>query len=103
MGLGVSRRYSGDAPFQREREREREKERERKRERVLIYALRKKRNTMSMLEEVRVDRIVFKTLQGTQCRIPLKAKKATALGPAPQGARGALIDPLKREKNQGTS
>ena len=33
-----------------------------------------------------------------QCRIPLKAKKATALGPAPLGApRGPYRPPLKEE------
>ena len=31
-----------------------------------------------------------------QCRIPLKAKKATALGPALQGARRVFTDTLKK-------
>ena len=34
----------------------------------------------------------------TQCRIPLKAKKATALGPAPQGAPRGSYEPLKKEE-----
>ena len=33
-----------------------------------------------------------------QCRIPLKAKKATGLGFAPQGAPGPLKTPLKSWK-----
>ena len=33
-----------------------------------------------------------------QCRIPLKAKKATALGPAPQGAPRGPYGPPKKEE-----
>ena len=35
---------------------------------------------------------------GSQCRIPLKAKKATALGPAPQGAPRGPYRPPENEK-----
>ena len=40
--------------------------------------------------------VIFHIICHDQCRIPLKAKKATALGPAPQGGPAGPYGPLKK-------